>query len=90
MGMIARQYCSDHGVLYYLHHLQMHSQKHRAWTMHYETPLGAARAAVRLLCLQVMRVIEHVQPRFITIEEVAFFLMHRIVKKKGSSGRVQL
>ena len=58
--------------------------------MHHRNPLSAPCANVRLLCLQVMRVIEHVQPRFITIEEVAFFLMHRIVRKKGTSGRVQL
>ena len=38
----------------------------------------------------MMGVIEHVRPRFITIEEVAFFLMHRIIKQKGKSGRVQL
>ena len=58
--------------------------------MHHETPLSAASADARLLYLQVMRVIEHVQPRFITIEEVAFFLMHNMVRKKDRSGRVQL
>ena len=58
--------------------------------MHHQIPLSAACADLRRLCLQVMRVIEHVQPRFITIEEVAFFLMYNIVRKKGRSDRVQL